>query len=68
MYTLKNKYIDNKKISIIEIKQNNIEVSFMDYGAMILSILVPDKNKKFENVLMGFEDLESYVNNSIYLN
>jgi len=68
MYTIVKKLVKNQELNIIEVKQENIEITFMDYGAAILSILVPDKNGLFETVLMGYEDLESYIENPIYLN
>ncbi len=68
MYTVLKKTTNNHEFNIIEVKQQNIEVSFMDYGATILSILVPDKDGLLETVLMGYENLGSYIENPIYLN
>lgn len=33
----------------------------MNYGATITSLLVPDKNGVFENVVLGFDSLDTYV-------
>lgn len=51
-YTLKNK--------------NGMEVSFIDLGATITNITVPDRDGVFEDVVLGFEDVASYEENSTF--
>ena len=46
MYTLKNK--------------NGMTVKIMTRGATIVELLVPDKNGKIENVVLGFDDVAGY--------
>ncbi|VVD01675.1 unnamed protein product [Leptidea sinapis] len=43
-------------------RAENISVSVISYGAIIQSIRVPDKNGVTYDVVLGFDDLESYVN------
>jgi len=38
-----------------------IEVTAMNYGGIITSIKVPDRNEKFENIILGFDSLETYL-------
>lgn len=52
MYTLKNK--------------NGMEVKIINYGATIVSLTAPDKNGKYEDVVMGYDKLEDYINGSSY--
>ena len=40
--------------------KNGMSVSFTDFGANIVSIIVPDKNGNFTDVLLGFDTLEGY--------
>lgn len=42
-----------------------VEVS--DFGALVLSILVPDKRDSIRDVVLGFENLKDYYNNDIGL-
>lgn len=42
-----------------------IEVS--NYGATLISIFVPDKEDKLENVILGFPQLQGYINDQGYL-
>ncbi len=64
-----NKYqVNDQEITLIEVFQKNIKVTFMDYGASIISIVVPDKDGSNESVLMAYDSLDSYLNNAMYLN
>lgn len=47
LYTLKNK--------------NGITARITNYGGILTSLLVPDKNGKFEDVVLGFDSLETYL-------
>ena len=64
-----NKYtVRNKEFTFIEVNQKDIKVTFMDYGATIMSIFVPDESGVMETVLLAYNDLESYIENEMYLN
>jgi aldose 1-epimerase len=41
-------------------------VKISDYGGIITSILVPDKNGKQTDVVLGFDNLEGYLHDSPY--
>ncbi len=43
-----------------------LEVKIINYGAAVVSILTPDRNGKFENVVLGHNSLEGYVNDKSY--
>jgi aldose 1-epimerase len=49
LYTLTNSY--------------GIEVRAMTYGGILVSLRVPDKNGKREDVVLGFDNLEGYLDN-----
>ncbi len=40
-----------------------LEVSCIDFGCVITKILVPDRNGKIENIVLGFESIEEYKKN-----
>jgi aldose 1-epimerase len=42
---------------------NGMEVCVINFGARIVSITVPDKNGEPKDVVLGFDNLESYLNN-----
>ena len=41
---------------------NGMEVSITDYGATIVSLVVPDKNGKYRDVVLGHDDVSGYEN------
>lgn len=43
-----------------------ISVSCLDYGCIITDILIPDRNGKIENVVLGFDSMEDYQEHSPY--
>jgi aldose 1-epimerase len=44
-----------------------IEIKAITFGGIITSIRVPDRNGKFEDVALGFNQLEPYLRNPPYL-
>ncbi|MGB4257892.1 MAG: aldose epimerase family protein [Phycisphaerae bacterium] len=45
---------------------NGMKVQITNYGGIITSIVVPDKNGKFEDVALGYDNLADYIKNSPY--
>lgn len=45
---------------------NGVEASIITYGAIIQSLLVPDRNGKLEDVTLGYDKLEDYIENNPY--
>jgi aldose 1-epimerase len=41
---------------------NKMKIGLIDYGATLVSIVVPDKDGKLDDVLLGFDNLEGYLN------
>lgn len=52
LYTLKNR--------------NGAEVSICNYGGLVTSIKVPDRNGKLGDVVLGFDNLADYIKDSPY--
>lgn len=46
--------------------RNGIKVSILDYGCIIQSIIVPDRNSRFSDVALGFDSLQGYLKNNLY--
>lgn len=58
---------NGQKVTSYTIKNNNgMEVTCIDYGCIITKIVVPDKNGILENVVLGFDTLEEYIDYSPY--
>lgn len=53
---------DGSEVKLFKLTNNNkLAVKIINYGAIIISIEMPDKTGKFENVVCGFEKLETYI-------
>lgn len=46
--------------------ENGIEVKITNYGGIITSLKTPDKDGNIENIVLGFDDLESYLGEHPY--
>lgn len=53
------------QLFIIE-NSNGMKVSVTNYGATVVSINVPDKNGKIDDVILGYDNLEGYLNGDKY--
>ncbi len=42
---------------------NGMEVGIINYGARIVSVLVPDKAGEMQDVVLGFDNIDDYLNN-----
>lgn len=59
--------LDGKKVSLYTLKnKHGMVVEFTNYGATIVSIHVPDKNGKSENVVLGYDSIQGYYNGGSY--
>lgn len=59
--------LEGKKVDIYTLKNaGNIEVKITNYGGIVTSIKVPDKNGKFDDVVLGFNNLQDYLSSNTY--
>lgn len=55
--------VDGKPIQLYTIKNaNGMEVCVTNYGGRIVSIMVPDKNNEWRDVVLGFDSIADYLN------
>ncbi|XP_009593213.1 uncharacterized protein [Nicotiana tomentosiformis] len=58
--------VRGRKIGIYEIKKGDFSVKITNYGARIISVLVPDKNGKIGDVVLGYDTIKEYKNDTSY--
>jgi aldose 1-epimerase len=46
--------------------KNGVSVSIMNYGATIVKILTPDRNGKFDDIVLGFDKFSPYLHAKTY--
>lgn len=57
--------VDGEKTCLYRIyNKNGVEVCITNYGARVVSLMVPDRNGKMEDVVCGFSDINSYTSQS----
>ena len=49
------------------IRCGNMEAAITDYGAILVSLMVPDQNGKLDDVVLGFDDAAGYAACTTYL-
>ena len=58
---------DNINIDLYSFKNSNgMEVEIINYGGIITSLKVPDKKGEIKDVVLGYNKLEDYINDSSY--
>lgn len=68
MYHIEQINVNNQTWSIIYLERKNLKVAFMNYGAAIYQLNVPDSNGLFENIVIGYKDMDSYWMNKRHVN
>ncbi|KAM3286572.1 galactose mutarotase [Capsicum chacoense] len=58
--------VTGNKIGIYELKKGDFSIKITNYGATIISVLVPDKNGKVGDVVLGYDTIEEYMNGTSY--
>ena len=54
---------NNQALKLYTLKNaNGVEVCITNFGARIVSIMVPDKNGEMQDVVLGFDNIEDYIN------
>ena len=61
------KTADGESVDLYTLKNfNGVEVKITNYGGIIVSFRVPDRNGKIDDVVLGFNDLDTYLKGHPY--
>ena len=53
---------DGRKVTLYELTNaKGLSAKVIDYGAILVSLEVPDRNAKLADVALGFDDIDSYI-------
>lgn len=59
---------DNKDIYLFSLKnKNNMEIKIITYGATIISLKAPDKYGNYDNIVLGYDNLNLYEHTNRFL-
>lgn len=57
------KEVDGKKIALFALKNKfGMEVAITNYGATVVAVSVADRDGNFDDVVLGFDNIEDYIN------
>ena len=60
-----NKKIDGKRVELFTLKnKNGFEMCVTNYGGRIVSLMVPDRSGKTEDIVLGYDSLNGYLNSN----
>jgi aldose 1-epimerase len=59
--------VDNKEVFLYILKnENGMVVKITNYGGIVTSISAPDKTGKFDDVVLGYDNLDGYLKETPY--
>ncbi|WVZ13106.1 hypothetical protein V8G54_017636 [Vigna mungo] len=59
--------LDNhRKIGFYELERENFKLNLTNYGATIVSVVTPDKHGKLADIVLGYDSIDSYKNDTTY--
>ena len=59
--------VDGEQVTLFTLTNaNGMEVKITNYGGIITSVVVPDRDGNMENVTLGFDNLDAYVEGHPY--
>jgi aldose 1-epimerase len=53
--------VDGKKIDLYTLSTEKMTVRITNFGGIVTSILVPDREGKMDDVVLGFDSLQNYI-------
>src|SRR3546814_19893215 len=58
--------VDGKQVVLYFLKnKNGLEMAVTNFGAKVVALAVPDKNGNFEDIVLGYDNLDGYLNSEI---
>jgi aldose 1-epimerase len=59
--------VDGKEVWLFTFENSSgMKASITNYGAIVVTLLVPDRNGKLEDVVLGYDKVEGYLEDSPY--
>ena len=55
--------VDGKATSLYTLKAGDLVMQVTDFGGRVVSLWTPDKDGKYEDVVLGYNNIDSYINN-----
>ena len=56
--------VDGNEVSIYTLKNADLTMQVTNFGARVVSLWTPDKDGNYEDIVLGYNNIDSYVNNN----
>lgn len=57
---------NSEEVKFYELKKGDFSVKFTNWGATIVSVFLPDKDGKVDDVVLGYDSVDDYKNDTTY--
>ncbi|MEI6677607.1 MAG: aldose epimerase family protein [Mariniphaga sp.] len=58
-----NKMVDGKQVKLFKLNnKNGLEIAVTNYGGRVVSLNTPDRAGKMEDIVLGYESIDGYLN------
>ena len=55
--------VDGKPVTLYTLRNGDLTMQVTNFGARVVSLWTPDREGKSEDVVLGYETLDRYLNN-----
>jgi aldose 1-epimerase len=55
--------VDNRQVELYTLHNGDITMQVTNFGARVVSLFTPDRTGKYEDIVLGYPDIESYIHN-----
>ncbi|KAK9106140.1 hypothetical protein Scep_022984 [Stephania cephalantha] len=59
-------FADRKPVGFYKLSNGEITITVTNWGATVHSVIVPDKQGKLDDIVLGFETVGEYTNDKVY--
>ena len=55
--------VDGKNVSLYTLKAGDLTMQVTNFGARVVTLWTPDRNGSYEDIVLGYNNIDNYVNN-----
>ena len=58
-----NKEVEGKQVSLYDLKAGDLVMQVTNFGGRVVSLWTPDRNGDYDDIVLGYADVDTYINN-----
>ena len=55
--------VDGKEVTLYTLKNADLIMQVTNFGARVVSLWTPDRNGNYEDIVLGYDNIDKYINN-----